>query len=389
MYTSNIHPLPREKFEILAKKHGKRCVTIYLPMHKKGKEQNEHLAQANLKKCLTNVRKLLTTYQICDEEIVNYLKPIEKLIANIELWRNPSKGLPIFLDQKGLSYYTLPISFKTKIYVASNFYVTPLIPLYYNTTIYYLLELSQDYVKFYEASKYGLTDLNIKSFAPNKLEKAVGFDFRQKMLQFRTGHNIFSSGAFHGHGEGKDDEKKELFTFFRAIDKGIKQALKNKSAPLVVACVNRLFDTYKQVNTYTNLYIKNISGDPEFKNKSILHKESWELIQNYFEKTKKAKLNQFTEMYNTPKVSYQINEIIPAAVDGKIDTLFVSKNTDLFGVYNTENRHLILNDKKEIQNGSLINLASVNTVFKGGEVYLLDAEDMPEHGKILNALFKY
>lgn len=389
MFTSSNHPLPKEKFENLAKNHSKHCVSIYLPMDKKGKEQNEHLAQANLKNCLNNIQKTLSTYQMRNEEIVNYLKPIENLIANIELWRNPSQGLAIFLDEKGMSYYPLPIHFETKTYVASNFYVTPLIPLYYNSEEYYLLELSQDYVRLYEASKFGLNNLHIESFAPDNLEKAVGFDFRQKMLQFRSGQDAFSSGAFHGHGEGKDEEKKELFTYFRAIDKGVQQAIENKSAPLVLACVNELFDAYKHANTYPNLFEKNVSGDSEFKNKTNLHQESWSVIEEYFEKTKKKKLHQFNELYNTPKISYQINEIIPAAVDGKIDTLFVDKNTDLFGVYNEVSRHLILNDHKEIQNGSLVNLASINTFLKGGEVYLLDTHEMPEQGRLFNALFRY
>lgn len=389
MYTSKIHPLPKEKFEDLANKYYKHCVSIYLPMYKSGKEQNENLGPANLKSCLNKVHKALSEYQLRDEEIVDYLKPIEKLIADRELWRNPSNGLAIFLDEKGLSYYSLPIPFEKKIYVANNFYLTPLFPLYYTNGNYYILELSQDYVKLYEASKFGLEDLKIKNFAPTQLEKAVGFDFRQKMLQFRSGQDAFSSGTFHGQGEGKDEEKKELITFFRAIDKGLQQEIKNKNVPLVLACVNQLFATYKQVNTYPNLFEKNISGDPEFINKTELHKESWNLMQEYFETTKNNKLNQFTELYNTPKISYQINEIIPAAVNGKIDTLFVDQENDLFGVYTKENGHLNLNDKKEIQNGSLINLASINTFLKGGEVYLLEPHEMPEQGRSLNAIFRY
>lgn len=389
MYTSEFHPLPIKTFETLAANHYLHCVSIYLPMDKKGKEQNEHLAQETLKKCIKNVHKTLKEYQLSDTEISTYLKPIETLIADIELWRNPSEGLAIFLDKKGLHYYTLPIPFETKTQVANSFYLTPLLPLYEEEGIYYLLELSQDYVQLYKASKYGLSNLHIGNLAPDTLEKAVGFDFKQKMLQSRSGQNAFSSGVFHGHGEGIDDEKKEIFAFLKAIDNAVNKSIKNNKAPLVIASTNNVFSSYKKVNTYPNLYDDNCKGDPEFKNKTILHEASLEIIKPYFEKIKKQQVNQFQELYHTPKISYQVNEIIPAAISGKIDALFVEKNIDQFGVYNKENGKLILDNKKEIQNTSLTNLAAIQTFINGGKVYVLEAEEMPVQGRPVNAIFKY
>ena len=69
MYTSEYHPLPIKPFETLASNHYMHCVSIYLPMHKTGKEQNEHLAQENLKKCIKNVNKTLKKYLLSKEEI--------------------------------------------------------------------------------------------------------------------------------------------------------------------------------------------------------------------------------------------------------------------------------------------------------------------------------
>jgi len=389
MNTSKFHPLPINTFQILATNHSLHCVSIYLPMNKKGKEQNEHLAQETLKKCIKDIHKTLQKYQLSNTEIVAYLKPLETLISDVELWRNPSEGIAIFLDEKELQYYTLPIKFETKTQVASSFYLIPLFPLYQEDKMYYLLELSQDYINLYEASKYGLTNLNIKSLAPDTLKKAVGFDFKQKMLQFRSGQDAFSAGSFHGHGDGIDDDKKEIFTFFNAINKAVNKAIKNKKAPLVVASTNNVFNNYKQLNTYPNLYTKNCKGDPEFKNKTNLHQTSLDLLKPYFEEAKKKQLSQFKELYHTPKVSYQLNEIIPAAISGKIATLFVEKNLDEFGVFNKENGKLVFGSDKEIQNSSLINLAAVQTFLNKGNVYVLNHEEMPVKGRLLNAVFRF
>ena len=383
------HPLPKPIFEKLANTHGLHCVSIYLPMDKDGKEQNARIAQATLKQCIRKVQTDLERHEMDPQEIKNYLKPVKALLTDIELWRNPSDGLAIFLDKNGINYYTLPVSFELKTNVSDHFYLMPLLPLYNEDENYYLLELSQDYIKLYEANKYGYQDIYIEDFAPAQLEEAVGFDFRQNMLQFRGGQNVMASGTFQGKNPGNDDLKKELFTFFRAIDKGINKVIENKKAPLVIACAESLFGLYKEASTYPALLENYIAGDSEFKNKTKLHQESWELVHPYFEKLKEAKLLQYKELYHTPKTSYQISEIVPAAVNGKIDTLFVQNGADEFGIFNQETNRLMFRKETEPNNASLVDLSAVNTFLQGGKVFFLAPEEMLDQGQTMNALLRY
>lgn len=383
------YPLPKETFESLASVHGSNCVSIYLPMDKTGKEQNEHLAQANLKHCIKEVEKTLFEYQYSKEESKNYLEPIKKLIDNVGLWRNPSDGLAIFLDSKKLIFYKIPITFETKTYVADHFYLKPLLPLYVDDGIYYVLELSMDYVKLYQASKYDFNELFIEDFAPDKLEKAVGNDFKPKMLQFRTGQTPYGSASFHGYGEGKDDKKKEALAYFNAIDNGLKNMIGESKAPLVLACVDKLLPIYKQVNSYSNLFDINLSGNPELWEKNKLHEESWKMVQPFFNKIKEEKLKNFNDLYHTQKTTYEVTDTISAAIHGKIETLFIEDNTDLYGTYNMENKHISIDKQKQVNNASLLNLTAIHTIKQGGKVFLLNSEEMPVKGEPLNALLRY
>ena len=49
MKASPAYPLSKKVFEKLVNTSGLHCISIYLPLDKSGKEQNEHLAQARLK----------------------------------------------------------------------------------------------------------------------------------------------------------------------------------------------------------------------------------------------------------------------------------------------------------------------------------------------------
>lgn len=389
MSTYKSHPLPKQTFEALSQNRGAHSVSIYLPMNLGGKEQNEHLAQAHLKSCIKQVHKELAGYQLKDDEIIAYLKPLQALMVNVELWRNPSYGMAIFLDKEGLRYYLLPIPFETKVNVGSDFYLKPLLPLYYEDGPYYVLAISQDYIKLYEATRFSFNNMFVENFAPENLEMAVGSDFKPKMLQFRSGQNISEAANFHGHGEGKDDLKKELRYFLSELDKGVLKTIKNRAVPLVIAGTDELFSMYRSVSKYPKVYETNISGDPEFKNKTQLHEESWNLIKSYFDQNRKEKLKEFGELYHTPKTAFELSEIIPAALNGKIDTLFVQEDLDLYGVYNKEKEKVSMDFSKKVNNISLSNLASIQTFLQGGNVYLMSANEMPIKDRPLNAIFRY
>ena len=165
--------------------------------------------------------------------------------------------------------------------------------------------------------------------------------------------------------------------------------IKDQSAPLVLACPESLFSLYKKVNSYKNLYNKYVSGDPEFKNKKEMHKLSWNLVKDYFKMGKISKLTQFNELYHTSKVSYKPSDIIPAAINGKIDTLFIAKDTDLFGVYNKETNKVRLDDSRDEHNISLINYAALQTFNQRGKVFELEPNEMPVKSEPITAIYRY
>ncbi len=382
-------PFTKNTFEELAAIRDSYCVSIYLPMQKRGREHNKGMGSSNLKNCLKEMYTILVDYGYNESKINAYLEPIRNLIDDVNFWRNPSEGLAIFLKRNsGIRYYKLRLSFEIKTYVADHFYLIPLLPLFHNDGIYYLLELSQDQAKLYEGSRNYLQEIQLNHVTGAQLE-FTGHRVKQKVLGYGPGPMMYPAGSFHGQGEVKEVEKKELISLFRKINRGVNKVLPNKKAPLVLACSDELFLIYKKINSYRNIWDTNLSGAPEFKDKMQLHRESRDLLQSYFESTKRKKLAEFILKFHSAKTSYHISEIIQAAVDGKIDTLFVQKKTDIFGTYNSKKGCLILDSRKEMRNLSLSNMAATYTFLQGGNVYFLDKEEMPVKNIHMNALFRF
>jgi len=61
----------------------------------------------------------------------------------------------------------------------------------------------------------------------------------------------------------------------------------------------------------------------------------------------------------------------------------------MWGIFDKDRNEVLIREEKAEQNVCLLNLAVVHTVLNGGDVFLLDAEDMPESASKLNAIFRY
>jgi hypothetical protein len=256
--------------------------------------------------------------------------------------------------------------------------------------MFYLLTLKKDVVRFYEASKYSITELDIEDVVPSRLEDSVGYDFDQKQQQNRTQLGANRPGSFHGHGENEAAEKNELRQYFREIDKGIMSRLRDQQEPpLVVCCLDYYFPIYKEVNTHRNLYPQHISCNPADHDIGSLHLKARELLEPYFNQALLEKKDKFLIAYDRGKASREMSEIVQAAVTGRIDTLFIEKNSDAYGIYNSATGETTVHENHNHANVSLMNLSAKRTFEQGGTVYLLDKVDMPDGSVDMNALLRY
>ncbi|MBZ9627922.1 hypothetical protein LB450_07400 [Psychroflexus sp. CAK1W] len=376
----------------LVNEQSSNYVSIYIPTHRAGAETLDGQDKIRLKTQLKNAKAKLEQRGLSDKEVEELVKPVNELINDNEFWRHQSDGLAIFLSENTFKKYTVPVNFEEFNYVADEFYLKPLMPLFNGDGLFYLLSLKNDEVKFYEGTRYTMTEVITPEEVPSRLEDVVGYDFEQKNLQFRSGQQGDSkSGMYHGAGEGKAEELNEMKRYFRAVNDGIMTMLHDdQNPPLVVSCQDFQFPVYKDVNTYQNLYDEHVSGNPEDKDINQLHEEAWSLLQPHFTKTRKEKLNLYSEYIGTGKASADINMIVKSAIEGRIDSLFVQSGAEIFGDYDHASQEANIQDKLTDNNISLLNLIAIKVFEKGGSIYIMEKEAMPdENHKKVNALYRY
>lgn len=372
----------------LATVHGLNCVSLFIPTHFKGDKDFRTADALLLKNELKEIKRKLSARGMTDAEITDWVSPIERLVADTEFWSHQSGGLALFISENGFKKFELPLQFEPSHYVSSGFYILPLFPAMAPLGEFFLLTLEADEVMLYKGSFEGLQHVDTSKFLPSGMEEVVGTDYEQRSLQFKSQQPGNGYSVYYGQGAA-DDNKTEIKKYLREVVNGLEKLLKDNKAPMVVAGADELFSMYREVNTLSHLYERHISGKPKQMDLSFLHNKALEVLQPYFNKTRTGKTEAFRQLSGTGKTSNNIDEIVPAAIHGEIDTLFLLKGQDTFGLYDAESDKIEYKEDAGLTEVSLFNLAAKEAFLRGGNIYLADLEEMPDGFSIINALYRY
>lgn len=376
--------------EKLMNVQDKTCVSIFIPTQRAGKEVLEEKNKTHLKSLWKEVGTQLKEKGLSEDKIAKIGKPIEALLSDKSFWRHQSDGLAIFAAEDFFEKYTLPVNFEAHTYISEEFYIKPLVPMFNEDSRFYLLALQLEDVELYEATTYSIGKVEVDDLIPSRLEERVGFDYKQKHLDFKTQNSGGENTIFHGHGGGSDEvRKEEINRYFRAIDKGLDSVLHDERVPLVVATQDYLFPIYEKVNTYNHLIDKVIPGNPSDTDMLGLHEKALKILEPELEKTKREKTKKFNELNNTDNTGASVTDILPAVQQGKVDTLFLENRSEIWGTYNNDNMNVTIHDNQQNGNYSLMNWAAKEVLKQGGNVFLIPEAQMPDKNSKMNALYRF
>lgn len=381
--------ITREDIHKLADVHDAHCVSIFIPTHRSGQEVLQEKDVIVLKNQLKDVSTKLEGQGLNPNEVQAFLKPVSDLLDDRLFWRYQSDGLALFLTDDHFQKFTLPVKFEAFNYVSNEFYLKPLMPMFGGDGRFFILALELEDVNFYEGTRHSIAEVYIDDLTPSKLQDRVGYDYREKFLQFRSQQEGQGNALFHGHGDPEANRKGEIKKYFKAINDGLMEMLHDEDPPMVVASLDYFFPIYKEVNDYKNLFVNHISGNPADADILTLHEKAWRQLQPHFDEERKQKLAHFKELQVSEKTSSDIAEVLPAVLDGRVDTLFLQNKAEVWGIYDPTTREVTLHETHHAPNVSLLNLAAIKTFLKGGHVYLLEKDEMPNPESIVNALYRF
>ena len=256
-----MNALSQNELKTLMEKHQGLCISIFMPTFRTGVESQQN--QIRFRNLLRSAEEKLLSAGLRAQEVKELLEPAQALPGNVLFWRRQSDGLALFLCTDLFRYFCLPEAIQEFIVVADHFHISPLLPVLSGDKRFYILALSQKEVRLLEGTGQNFREIDLEA-VPKSLEEALQYDEIEKQVRFRTGSVSGGSGMamVSGHGGVADDTKDNLLKYFRMIDRGLHDLLKDERAPLILAGVEYLFPLYREVNTFPHLVEEGIPGNP-------------------------------------------------------------------------------------------------------------------------------
>jgi hypothetical protein len=380
--------LEKEELKMLIQRREGPSVSIYMPTHRAFPETKQD--PIRFKNLLRESEEQLKAGGLRSPDAKRLLKPAKALVKDGLFWQYQADGLATFISSDLFYHYHLPLKFDELLVVTDRFHIKPLLPLFSHEGLFYILALSQNEVRLFQCSRYSIREVELED-VPRSMSEALQYDDPEKQLQFHTRAPAAGGGRaamFHGHGVGKDDAKNNILRYFQQVDQGLRNILKEELAPLVLAGVDYLFSIYREANSYPHLVEQGITGNPESLKAEELHGQAWGIVEPQFLKAQEEAMAKYKQLAGSARASKDLKEIVPAACEGRIDSLWVAVGVQQWGFFDPDKRTVHIHAEPEPGDEDLLDFAAVHTILNGGTVYAMKPEEMPDEAP-LAAVFRY
>ena len=355
----------------LVNRNGSDLVTITLPTHKAGEESKQD--PIRLKNLLTKAVSILKENGKKESDAEEYLKSAFDLLDKPLFWAHADKGLAIYISEDESDIFKLPYKVDSEVYVHDHHLITPLLPMLSMDGTFCVLAVSRQEAKLLKCTRDDVEDIT-----PTDVSVSVA-DYlevdQEKQLQFHTG-STSQQAMYFGHGASEEDKKVIVEQFMREFEKEVTKVMRERNDPLVIMGLKDNLSLYKKVNNYGRLVEDSIEFNPDELSDQEIRDKGWSVIQKHFLKDMYSSLEKFSEQADG-KVSNNLGDIVEATIQGRSQTIFISKDEKKWGVFDECEQTVHYSSKPKNGDIELLNWLSITGRKKGTNVYMLPKNDMP------------
>ena len=350
--------------------HEPPCVSILLPTHTAGPAtRQDPIRFSNLVR--TAEQALVNDHGLAAREAADLLAPARKVAGSRDFWRYQCDGLALYAAPRFTRTLRVPLPLEEEVTIGPSFRTRPLMGLVAGDGHFYVLALSVNSVRLFEATRFTIAELPLGPI-PASMADALAHEDPEAQLQVRAGGQ---GGMFHGHGVGDEIDKQALERFFRAVDRGVQTQLPSKAAPLVLAAVGYYLPIYRSVTAHPALATRAAEGSPQSRSPRELHAAAWEIVAPMFASARHDAEERLRSALATGRAATDPREVAEAAQSGRVEVLFLHDDQPVWG--RVENGHAQVHPQRQEGDIDVIERAAIDTLAAGGTVQVHAGDHRP------------
>jgi hypothetical protein len=271
----------------------------------------------------------------------------------------------VLTDGSTIESLLLPERFAERLVEGRRYYVRPLIQAAIAHEAFLLLALSQGDVRLYRMRGEQMDEVRLDGL-PGSLTDVVGHEVEQQALQ----HHTAGGAIFHAQGKGRDDRGPEIERFVQAVDRALNDDLTLRDEPLMVAAVDKLDALFRQHTQHRPVLDAPVRLSPDQTSIEDLRTAALEAIASW----RHAEAEKFVESLreDVHHTAVDIDDIVRAAIEGRVDTLVVAGDEPLWGRFDPATWAVERHDRRVDASEDLIDTAMRAAWRQGGRIRLAD-----------------
>jgi hypothetical protein len=372
----------------LLEKQAGFCTSFYLPTNVVGPNAPDDAVR--LKNLVTAARHKLIEYGLRPSDVRKSLETVENLIRDAEFWDHRSKGLAVFLSDALFERFRLGRPVEEAVIVSRRFCVKQLLPSVSADGQYFILSASRNRVRLLEATDHACEIVAVQGLPASLKEELnlVGADRGQQVHSGMHGSLGKQGAVFHGQGGQTDTAKEELALYFRRIAAALRPVLQESVRPLVLAMVDYEAPIFRAACPYRQLAQETLSGNFDHATEQEIHALAQPIAGRIFDRAREKAAARYRELARTSRASDRLEAILPAALEGRVETLFVDCRATELGVYHPATRFISYGDRDGAEMEDLLDRVAVESLLHHSLVYAVPRERMPCNATAA-AIFRY
>lgn len=381
-------PLSAQEIKQFATTAGP-CITILLPAEAPGGAKRS-LSQ-RIEKAVEKAEQQLVHRGMEHADARKLLAPILDVMQIIDPEETPGESIAIFRSNEELRHYRIQQPVDEAVVVGDNFYIRPFFGMLDGEKVFYLLALSQKDIRLLKCTEHTSEEVDLAGRIPHSLHEYMGTAKPDHVLDNRVSagpsNGSGAKGVMFGTNTDREARDEYLSNFYKAVDRGLMDLIRNDKIPMVLCGVEYELPLYRSVNSYPHLVEEAVHGAPNGLKGGEMHARALQCLEAEREKEVATVLGQHDKQ--TGELARAgLKEIVKAAWDGRVGHLLVAERARAAGNLDEATHEVKAHGQPQDGDEDLINVAVMQTITHGGRVWVLPQTRMPEN-RPLAAVMRY
>lgn len=336
--------LHTEELTRLAADRGTGRVSLFLPSRRDRQSvPDERVRFTNL---VLQVQDALRAERFSTTQVNTILSGAWDLIDDFWLWENAGDGLAVFTSPESTRCFWVPTPLPELATISDRFTIGPLLPMLNTDAPFLVLILTGDEARLYRGTRFQLDEVTSKSLLTD------------------------CETLMHQH--------------FDQVDAAVREGAGEEKMPLVVLGARHLQAAYRDASTFPDLLLPTITGDVVDLEPEAIHRCAWSIVEPELQAHECAAADQFHAQQGTGRTATEPAELLAAARQGRVDTLFVSLEATRWGHHADEPVIVRLDHAATV--GEQLDDVAVAVLRYSGSVISVPAHRMPDHALMVATL---